>query len=72
MSEREPYIPPSETTSSSEKEALWQQKKQEIDQITDGLERGIDEGIKEMVIACHLHGLTTSQSCEGHLDDEHD
>jgi len=54
----------------SERETIWQQKKMQIDQITDGLGLGIEEGIKEAVIVCQVHGMGTSASCEGHLNGE--
>jgi uncharacterized membrane protein len=36
----------------------------------DRFELGIEEGIMETVIALNLLGLNTSQSCEGHVDEE--
>lgn len=52
----------------AERSRLWDEKNQEIDGITDRLGMPIDNGIKEAVIGLNLFGLTTSQSCEGHLD----
>jgi len=55
----------------SEKDRLWAEKAEEVDRIVDGLELGIDEGIKEAVTAFMVHEFPTSSSCEGHPDDEH-
>ncbi len=49
------------------RETAWNAMKTRIDRIIDGEQRGIDEGIKEPVIALKLLGVNTSQSCEGHL-----
>ncbi len=46
----------------------WAQKLKEIEKITDGLGKGIEEGIEETVVAFNIHGIPTSQSCEGHVD----
>jgi len=52
----------------SEKEILWDQKNQEINEIADKLGKGIDFSIKETVIALDLLGFPLDQSCEGHFD----
>src|SRR5579862_3856182 len=52
----------------AEKQVAWEAKRREIDQLIDGLGLGIDEGIKETVVAFNMLGLNTSGSCEGHLD----
>jgi len=59
-----------ESINSGQKEKLevWQKKREEIDKIADAAGHGIDEGIKEAVVAANLTGLTTEQSCEGHVD----
>jgi len=54
----------------SEKEIAWEQKRAEVDKITDKLGLGIDEKIKESVTAFQVHEFTTSQSCEGHTGEE--
>lgn len=51
----------------SEKEITWEQKRAEVDKITDRLGLGIDEKIKETVTAFRVHEFSTSQSCEGHI-----
>ncbi len=38
-----------------------------VNKIKDKLSLGIDEGIKEGVVAFNAFGLKTSQSCEGHF-----
>jgi len=50
-----------------EKEQRWEELKQEVESITDGLGKGIDEGIKETTTALLANGFSTSQSCEGHI-----
>lgn len=52
----------------SEKEILWGQKQQEVDEIADLNGKGIDKDIKESVVAFNMQGLPTSNSCEGHVD----
>ena len=52
----------------SKKEIVWKQKQQEIDEIVDLNGKGIDEGIKETVVAFNINELPTSNSCEGHID----
>ncbi len=48
----------------------WDELTEEINQITDRLGEGIDEGIKEAIIALKGLDINTSQSCGGH--DGHD
>jgi hypothetical protein len=66
-------IPPdvSEKVKSAQ-EIQWEQKRAEVEKITDDLGRGIDEGIKETIIALNVNGIPTSQSCEGHFEGESD
>lgn len=45
----------------------YDQAKREVDQITDGLNMPVDEGIKKAVIALRMWGFPTDGSCEGHL-----
>lgn len=71
----EPNSTAQKESKKSEKEILWEQKLAEVNRITDGLGRGIDEKIKEAVAAFLIHEFTTSGSCEGHIaetkEDEH-
>lgn len=52
----------------SEKELAWEQKRKEVDEITDIVGHKIDEGIKETVVAFDINDLPTHNSCEGHID----
>lgn len=58
-------------TIKSKKEILWKQKRAEVEKITDGISKEVDQNIKETVTAFLVHEFTTSGSCEGHLDEEH-
>jgi len=51
----------------SEKEILWNKKRDDVNEITDRLGKHIEEHIKEAVVAFQIYGFSTSQSCEGHL-----
>lgn len=46
----------------------YNEVKQEVEQIRDGLGMPIDDGVKQVVIALRLWNFPTSASCEGHLD----
>lgn len=64
-------VPESETPPSTEiaqKQAAWDAKREEVDSWGDGLGLGIDEGIKDTVVAFNMEGFNTTQSCEGHND----
>ena len=50
------------------KELAWEQKRKEIDEITDIIGHKIDNGIKETVVAFDMNNLPTHNSCEGHID----
>ena len=50
------------------KQQEWQDKAMTISRLTDKLGRGLDDGIRDMVIALNAFGITTVQSCEGHRD----
>lgn len=50
----------------SEKEVLWEQKRKEVNEVIDGLGKGIDENIKDDVASFMIHEFPTSGSCEGH------
>jgi hypothetical protein len=52
----------------SAKQALWEHTRAAVEHITDGLGKGIDEGIKETVTVLQVLGMHTCQFCEGHLD----
>jgi len=54
----------------SEKEIIWEEKMVEVNEITDSLSKGVDEGIKESVCAFLVHGFTTTGSCEGHINEK--
>lgn len=54
----------------SGQEIAWEQKRAEVDKITDKLGLGVDEKIKEAVIAFRVHEFPTCQSCEGHLGEK--
>jgi hypothetical protein len=45
-------------------------KRNEIDQFADAEGKGIDEEIKEAVVALNLLGFDTTQSCQGHYGEE--
>lgn len=44
--------------------------RQELHQVTDGLGTPIDQGIFEAVVALNAAGLQTSQSCQGHPQEQ--
>lgn len=52
----------------SEKAKEWDEKMKEIEMTVDALEKRVDKGIKECVVALQLFDINTSASCEGHLD----
>ena len=49
-----------------QKEAVIEQKRKEIDQFADVEGKGIDEEIKNTIVALNLAGFPTTQSCHGH------
>ena len=49
-----------------ELETAWREKREEIDSTVDRIGEGIDENIKETVVAFRMNKLPTSASCEGH------
>lgn len=59
-----------ESETANPKRERWEQVSQEIEHITDATGRGIDEGIKETVVAFNVNEIPTSQSCEGHEEVE--
>lgn len=46
----------------------WQEKLANVDKLADGLGLGIDEGIKEAVVAFHAFEINTTGSHEGKID----
>jgi len=50
------------------KEAIWQDKIKKVRELKDKIGGEMDPGIVDTVAAFWLHGISTSQSCEGHLD----
>lgn len=52
-----------------ERKERWESIRTEVEGITDGLGKGIDQGIKESVIAFIAFNIPTIQSCEGHLEE---
>lgn len=50
-----------------EKMRTWEHVAASVDKMGDRLGLGIDEGIRETVIAFNLSGIQTDSSCEGHL-----
>lgn len=65
MPEQEKYTP------SESKQEIWDRIAIEVEQITDALGHGVDDGIKETIIAFKAYEFSTSGSCEGHVEGEH-
>jgi len=57
-----------EKESINTKEKEWLAIQSQVEEINDGLGKGIDESIKQSVIAIKANGFGTTGSCEGHLD----
>jgi len=55
----------------TEKQKIWDETAKKVEKITDGLGLGIDQKIKETVIALIVNGFSTDASCEGHIEKEH-
>jgi hypothetical protein len=51
-----------------DKHIIWNKQRELINQLCDGRQKTIDEGIKETVTALNVLGLVTKGSCEGHDD----
>lgn len=71
MNESQPRI--TEKYSSPEganesKNTRWAEIAKKVDEFRDGLDKPIDIGIRETLIAMNALGFKTRQSCEGHLD----
>jgi hypothetical protein len=47
---------------------VWEHKLNEMEQLRDGIGKGLDQHIKETVAVLQLFGVHTQHSCEGHLD----
>ena len=52
------------------KRAEWIRRIEEINKEADATGKGIEKGIKEIVGALNMNSISTSQSCEGHLEVE--
>ncbi len=59
-----------EQSDMGDKQKKWEERRKEIEQITDPTGRGIDEGVKETVTAFNVNEIPTTQSCEGHEEVE--
>lgn len=46
----------------------WTETVERFSSVTDKLGKEIDSGILEAVVALNMLGITTRQSCEGHLE----
>ena len=55
-------------TTQEEKHQRWQEMHTRVMHMTDRLGKHVDPGIVETVVVLNLHGISTRQSCEGHLD----
>jgi 3-mercaptopyruvate sulfurtransferase SseA len=53
---------------SPEKISRLEKIRKSVEETRDALGLPVDEKIKEAVIMCNAIGLTTSASCEGHID----
>jgi hypothetical protein len=47
--------------------ATWDETRERFSRITDNLGKRIDAGILETVVVFNMLGITTLQSCEGHM-----
>ncbi len=52
----------------SEKQKIWEEKRKEIEEVTDSNDTPIEAGIIETIVALNVLGINTYQSCEGHDD----
>ena len=62
------HLQPERITSSADKHTVWEHKLNEMEQLRDGMGKGLDQHIKETVAVLQLFGVHTQHSCEGHLD----
>jgi len=51
----------------TERQRAWDKKRQEVNEIADSLGLGVDEQIKDSVVAFLVHEFTTDGSCAGHI-----
>ena len=65
-----PSLPNISEKLKSEQEIQWGKKLAEVNELADRLGKGVDEKIKETVVAFLVHEFTTSSSCEGHMAEE--
>lgn len=57
-------------TQPDQKLTHWNRIEQDVERITDKLGRAIDPEIKPLVVALKANRFGTTQSCEGHIDEE--
>ncbi|HEU5382246.1 MAG TPA: hypothetical protein VFV38_43080 [Ktedonobacteraceae bacterium] len=48
--------------------ATWNETVEQFRRVTDKLGKRIDDGIFETVVCLNMLGISTTSSCEGHLD----
>ncbi|MDP2812465.1 MAG: hypothetical protein Q8O32_02110 [bacterium] len=64
--------PNNRDTIPADKQEILDRIRQEVEQITDGLDEPVDEGIKDAVVYTKAFGLETEGSCEGHVERDGD
>lgn len=47
---------------------MWEHVLERVGKLRDGMGKGVDDGIRETVVALNVLGIHTIQSCEGHID----
>jgi len=52
-----------------EKLARWERTRTHVDEMRDALGKGVDERIKDTVVAFLVNEFSTRGSCEGHLEE---
>lgn len=57
---------------SQEREAAWQKKVEEVEQIVDPAGIKVDERIRDPVAALSLYGFSTYAACEGHMREDNE
>jgi len=68
MVEQEKFNTTLESGEISEREKTWSRIALEVEHITDKLGQGVDEQVKETLVALKANEFGTTASCEGHLD----
>jgi uncharacterized protein YdbL (DUF1318 family) len=61
---------PFETESIDTKQTIWNKIEKEIEDVADVNGKGIEDGIKNSIIALNANQIPTIQSCEGHFEME--